>query len=38
MSCAIIKKGKEKKKEKNGHDTYRKDFRRSALIFALVVI
>ena len=26
MSCATIKKGKEKKKEKNGHETHREDF------------
>ena len=32
------KKEKEKKKEKNGHETYREDFRNSAPLFAPAVI
>ena len=33
-----FKKAKEKKKEKNGHETSRKDFRNSAPLFAPAVI
>ena len=32
------KKRKRKKKEKNGHETYRKDFRNSVPLFAPAVI
>ena len=33
-----FKKGKEKKKKKNGHETYRKDFRNSAPFFEPAVV